>query len=47
MLMIYSPLVTARLQYTCSFIFKELMGQEYELTTDGERFSEAVGIKIN
>ena len=47
MLIIYSPVITARLQYTCSFIFKEMMGQVYELTTDGERFSKADGPKIN
>lgn len=47
MLIIYSPLLTSRLQYTCSFIFKELMGQLYELITDEERFSKADGVKIN
>ncbi len=47
MLIIYSPLITARLQYTCSFIFKELMGCVYELTTDEERFSQAEAVKIN
>ena len=47
MLMIYSPLITARLQYTCSFIFKEMMGQLYELTSNEERFSNADGVKIN
>jgi len=47
MLIIYSPLITARLQYTFSFIFKELMGCVYELTTDEERFTRAEGVKIN
>ncbi len=47
MLIIYSPLITTRLQYTCSFIFKGLMGCVYELTTDEERFSQAEGVKIN
>ena len=47
MLIIYSPLITARLQYTSSFIFKELLGCVYELTTDEEKFTRAEGVKIN
>jgi hypothetical protein len=47
MLIIYSPLITARLKYTCSFIFKELLGCVYELTTDEESFTGAEGVKIN
>lgn len=47
MLFIYSHTSSARLQYICSFIFKEQMGIEYELTIDSEAFKNYAGAKIN
>lgn len=35
------------MQYICSFIFKELMGVEFELTIDSEKFKTHAGPKIN
>lgn len=35
------------MQYICSFIFKEQMGIEYELTIDSEAFKNYNGAKIN
>ena len=47
MIIIYTPVITARLQYTCSFIFNELMGCAYELITDEAGFGNFDGFKIN
>ena len=47
MLLIYSHIVSSRLQYICSFIFKELMGIDYKLTIDSEKFKDHTGPKIN
>ncbi|HMG83770.1 MAG TPA: hypothetical protein VK559_12090, partial [Ferruginibacter sp.] len=47
MIVLYADTTTARLEYTCSFIFKELMGVEYSITTDNKAFSNHKGAKIN
>ena len=46
-LLLYSQTNTSRLQYTCHFIFKELMEVGYTITTDGEEFKNYDGVKIN
>lgn len=47
MVLIYSTAVTNRLQYTCSFIFKEQMKLGFEITDNAEKFTQYPGIKIN
>ncbi|MEO6541756.1 MAG: polysaccharide deacetylase family protein [Ferruginibacter sp.] len=47
MLLIYSHTVSKRLQYICSFIFKELLGMDFKLTIDSEKFRSHEGPKIN
>jgi len=47
MLLIYSHTITARLQYMCSFIFKEMMGIDYTLVIDSEKFRTHDGPKVN
>ena len=47
MLLIYSHTITARLNYTCSFIFKELMGVDFAITSDRDEFINANTVKIN
>jgi hypothetical protein len=47
MLLIYSHIVSSRLQYICSFIFKEQLGLDYKLTIDSESFKNHSGAKIN
>lgn len=47
MLLIFSPQSNTRLQYSCKFIFEEVLGTSYSLTTDGENFSIYTGAKIN
>jgi hypothetical protein len=47
MILIYSDTNTSRLQYICSFIFKELMGVDFSITDDRKMFSNYVGAKIN
>jgi hypothetical protein len=47
MVLIYAHISTARLQYTCSFIFKELLGIDFKLTIDSEKFRLHEGPKIN
>ncbi len=47
MLLIYSHISSSRSLYTCSFIFKELLGIDIELTSDSEKFSAHEGPKIN
>lgn len=45
--LLYSPTYSSRLQYTCNFIFKELMGIPFSVTIDSEEFKNYDGIKIN
>lgn len=47
MLLIYSSKSTPRLQYICKFIFEEILGTSYSITTDEENFKLYVGAKIN
>jgi hypothetical protein len=47
MVLIYSPAVTNRLQYTCSFIFKEQWKQEFAITDNIEEFTLHNGAKVN
>jgi hypothetical protein len=47
MILLYSDITTSRLDYICSFIFKELMGIEYSITSDSKMFSNYNGAKIN
>ena len=47
MLLIFSSKSTTRLQYSCKFIFEEVLGTSYSLTTDEENFRSYTGEKIN
>ncbi len=46
-MLVYSPLIPARLRYVCGFIGKELTGTPFELTDNKEIFRETSGAKIN
>lgn len=47
MVLIYSTAVTNRLQYSCSFIFKERLQQDFAITDDVEYFRQYSKVKIN
>jgi len=47
MMLIYSHISTSRLQYICSFVFKELLGIDHKFTIDSEKFRIHVGPKVN
>lgn len=47
MVLIYASHTSPRLQYTCSFIFKEQLHIDFEVTTDREKFRQHTGVKIN
>lgn len=47
MLLIFTTKSTTRLQYSCKFIFEEILGTSYSLTTDEENFRNYTGGKIN
>lgn len=47
MVLIYSHIASSRLQYICSFIFKDLLGIDYELTIDSDAFKNHTGVQIN
>lgn len=47
MILIYSHISSSRLQYICSFIFKEQLGLDHKLTVDPEAFKNHNGAKIN
>lgn len=47
MVLIYSASNSARLHYTCSFIFKEQWQVDFEITADIEKFRQFEGAKIN
>ncbi len=47
MLLIFSAQSTNRLQYVCKFIFEEVLGTSYSLTTDIANFKLYTGSKIN
>ena len=46
-LLLFSPTITLRLQYTCNFICKELLGIDVEIISSEEEFKNYDGIKIN
>lgn len=43
---LYTPATSARLQYICQFIFKEIMLVDFLITTDSAEFKNYDGIKI-
>ncbi len=47
MVLIYSHTTSPRLQYSCNFIFKELLGIDFSITIDSEEFKNYKGAKIN
>ncbi len=47
MVLIYSHITSPRLQYICSFIFKDLMGVDFIITIDSDEFRSYDGVKIN
>ncbi|MBP6430323.1 MAG: polysaccharide deacetylase family protein [Ferruginibacter sp.] len=47
MVLLYSHTTTARLQYICNFIFKQLLQVEFSITIDSEEFKNHTGICIN
>lgn len=47
MVLIYSHTTSPRLQYSCNFIFKELLGIDFSITIDSEEFKNYSGAKIN
>jgi hypothetical protein len=47
MLLFYTHITSSRLQYICSFIFKELLGIDFKITIDSEEFINHAGAKIN
>ncbi len=47
MILVFSDTDSPRLQYTCSFIFKELIGEEFSITGNEDEFKSFDGIKIN
>jgi hypothetical protein len=46
-LLLYSTTCTSRLQYTCNFIFKELLNINFDITSNIEEFKSHDGVKIN
>jgi len=47
MILIYSHITSPRLQYTCNFIFNQLLNLEFLITIDSEEFKNYSGLKIN
>ena len=47
MVLIYAANTSSRLQYACSFIFKEQMQIDFDITADIEKFKQYGGVKIN
>ena len=47
MVLIFSHITSARLQYICRLLFAEIMGVEHAITIDGEYFRNFHGVKIN
>ena len=44
MVLIYTHTTTARLQYICTFIFKQLLNVNFAITIDSEEFKNYDGI---
>ncbi|MFI5164308.1 MAG: DUF7033 domain-containing protein, partial [Bacteroidia bacterium] len=47
MLLIYTHSITNRVKYTFNFIFKSILGIDFELTTDIDVFKQFNGAKIS
>ncbi len=47
MILIYSTHISSRLEYSCSFIFKDQLQTSYVITSDADKFKLHEGIKIN
>ena len=47
MVLIYTHTTTARLQYICTFIFKQLLNVNFAITIDSEEFKNYDGVCIN
>jgi hypothetical protein len=47
MILLFSQNNSPRVQYSCSFIFKELMGVEYSITNNVDEFKNFDAVKIN
>jgi hypothetical protein len=47
MVLIYSHIGSSRLRYICSFIFKEQLRLDFEVTIDSESFKNHIGPRIN
>lgn len=47
MILIFTHTSSPRLQYSCNFIFKELLGLNCAITIDSEEFKKHEGVKIN
>ena len=47
MILIYSKITTERLKFTLEFIFKSVMGSNFEITNDSNLFKESSIPKIN
>jgi len=47
MILLYSESTSPRLQYTCSFIFKELLQADFSIITDAGEYALYEGVKIN
>ena len=47
MLLIYTPKKTPRLNYIFEFIFREILGAEFQITTDKEEFTKSQSPKLN
>ena len=45
-LLLFSPVITNRLKYTCDFIFDEMLGVEYNITSDQQYFEQYARHKI-
>ena len=46
-ILIYSPNYSNRFQYICAFIFKKILGVQFLITDDAERFLDFEGVKVN
>ena len=47
MVLIYTHKITSRSKYTLKLFFKDIIGVNFELTTNLEEFKKYTGIKIN
>ena len=47
MVLMYTHTTTARLQYICTFIFKQLLNVNFAITIDSEEFKNYDGVCIN